>query len=251
MAIIEQLDDDDNQQQQEEELTALVSRQMTQSQRLKDQGNDQFRSDRFDDAVRFYLLALDEIESFVPPPPPRPPSATSDQKGEEEHKAAEEEKENSTSNEHESSQPQQQQEQTTEPSPLSQPEIPPQLAQDLIDLYCALRSNIAAARLKLQDYQATISECNLVLAYQPNHIKALFRRSSAFEATEKFDEALVDMEQLVKLVPSSDSSASQYAEAVKRITLKRDEKRKREMDEMLGASLYLMLTHTHTHTRSL
>lgn len=57
-----------------------------------------------------------------------------------------------------------------------------------------LLSNRALCHLELQDAPAAIADCDAVLALQPRHAKALFRRGLAREVQGRHDEAIVDLE---------------------------------------------------------
>lgn len=66
-----------------------------------------------------------------------------------------------------------------------------------------LFNNRAAAYLKLEQYEAAITDCTVVLATLPQDPKALFRRSQAREALEQFEEAYKDAVALWKADPSN------------------------------------------------
>lgn len=72
-----------------------------------------------------------------------------------------------------------------------------------------LRSNAAAAALKISEWQVAVECATAVLQTDPNHIKALFRRASAYAA--RGDEgdstkAIDDLDALLKLQPQNSAA---------------------------------------------
>ena len=60
-------------------------------------------------------------------------------------------------------------------------------------------ANSAAARLKLEEFSAAASDCSAALALEPAaglQIKALTRRSQAYEKLDELDRALADYEKV-------------------------------------------------------
>ena len=60
-------------------------------------------------------------------------------------------------------------------------------------------ANCAAARLKLGEFSAAASDCGAALALEPAvplQIKALTRRSQAYEKLDELDRALADYEKV-------------------------------------------------------
>lgn len=64
-------------------------------------------------------------------------------------------------------------------------------------------NNRAAAHLKLEQFDQCIADCSAVLAVLPQDPKALFRRSQAHEALERFEEAYKDAVALWKADPGN------------------------------------------------
>lgn len=63
--------------------------------------------------------------------------------------------------------------------------------------------NRAAAYLKVNNYDAAVADCTESLEISPNDPKALFRRSQAYEALEKYEESYKDAVDLWKADPNN------------------------------------------------
>ena len=62
--------------------------------------------------------------------------------------------------------------------------------------------NAAMCHMKLEQYIEAIEKCKKVLTKDPNNVKALFRRKSAYAArTQDFDEAKADLIKAASLAP--------------------------------------------------
>ncbi|CAM4747662.1 unnamed protein product [Rotaria magnacalcarata] len=59
--------------------------------------------------------------------------------------------------------------------------------------------NRAIAHYRLNNYDASITDCSHVLSKDPNHIKALFRRASCFIAKQKYEEGKRDLDILLTI----------------------------------------------------
>ena len=55
--------------------------------------------------------------------------------------------------------------------------------------------------MKLEQYVEAIEKCKKVLTKDPNNVKALFRRGSAYARTQDFDEAKADLIKAASLAP--------------------------------------------------
>mmetsp|Transcript_7195 Transcript_7195/g.21947 ORF Transcript_7195/g.21947 Transcript_7195/m.21947 type:complete len:213 (+) Transcript_7195:42-680(+) len=72
------------------------------------------------------------------------------------------------------------------------------------DVRSAAYSNRAACSAKLGRAQSEIiADCSAALDLRPDYVKALLRRSAAYEAEEHFDEATADLEKVVELDPKA------------------------------------------------
>lgn len=64
-----------------------------------------------------------------------------------------------------------------------------------------LFSNRAACFLALEDYEMVITDSSEALKLEPNYVKALTRRGSAYEVREKYEESLKDFKRVMELEP--------------------------------------------------
>lgn len=58
--------------------------------------------------------------------------------------------------------------------------------------------NMAAALLRLEDWEGAVGQCNQALALEPGSAKALFRRGRARLQLGRTEEAISDLEQALK-----------------------------------------------------
>ena len=63
-------------------------------------------------------------------------------------------------------------------------------------------SNRALCHIQLSNHAAVIDDCTAILTLQRDNVKALLRRSLAFEAVCSKDKALDDMLEVLRLDPS-------------------------------------------------
>jgi regulator of sirC expression with transglutaminase-like and TPR domain len=66
-----------------------------------------------------------------------------------------------------------------------------------------LRSNAAAAAIKLGEWDTAVQACGAVLESEPTHAKALYRRATAYEATGESAKARADLTALLLAQPSN------------------------------------------------
>ena len=66
----------------------------------------------------------------------------------------------------------------------------------------ALSSNLAMALLRVNRPNEALDECNKVLAAQPSHTKALYRRALAHELLQQHQEAIQDLQQCLERTPA-------------------------------------------------
>lgn len=78
------------------------------------------------------------------------------------------------------------------------------LPRNHIDVSC-LRSNIAACYMQmgLSEYPRAIHECNLALEVTPRYSKALLKRARCYEALNRLDLALRDVNSVLKMEPNN------------------------------------------------
>jgi len=77
------------------------------------------------------------------------------------------------------------------------------LKPDEISLKAQLYNNVAHCQVQLYDPKKVIAACDEVLAIEPFNTKALLRRATAYESTEKIRAALNDFEKVILVDPAS------------------------------------------------
>eukprot|EP00668_Euglena_longa_P029433 GGOE01036781.1.p1 GENE.GGOE01036781.1~~GGOE01036781.1.p1 ORF type:complete len:642 (+),score=115.20 GGOE01036781.1:65-1990(+) len=83
-------------------------------------------------------------------------------------------------------------------------------------------ANRAAAFLELHKYSEAVQDCSAVLAIQPRHPKAWYRRGVAHQCLNQFERALADFEQLKLCAPDATQSAAAESQAAKTRALQRN-----------------------------
>ncbi|XP_076816339.1 uncharacterized protein LOC143462174 [Clavelina lepadiformis] len=96
--------------------------------------------------------------------------------------------------------------------------------EQAFDLKSACHLNLSACQLNRGLYDSVIKNCTLVLEIQPNAIKALFRRGSAYVCVNDYENANNDIKKGLKLEPNNKS--------LKVLSLKLKENRKMSDEEM-------------------
>lgn len=76
-----------------------------------------------------------------------------------------------------------------------------------ISMSVRLHANRALCSIKLQRYEEAIKDCSVVLNIEPFHLKALYRRSLAYEYIGDITKAFNDAEVLMRLEKSNVSSS--------------------------------------------
>lgn len=98
---------------------------------------------------------------------------------------------------------------------------------------CAiLYSNRAAAKLKLKMFTPAAQDCTKSINLDKGYTRAYFRRGTAFEALEKYEEAISDYQEVLK----QDATVKEAAEALRRLPKlieARNERLKTEMFDKL------------------
>jgi tetratricopeptide (TPR) repeat protein len=76
--------------------------------------------------------------------------------------------------------------------------------------HATILCNRAQCHLKLNANAAAISDCSAALALSPGHLKSLFRRAAALEASGKHRDALADYREVLKQQPNlADANAGE------------------------------------------
>lgn len=98
------------------------------------------------------------------------------------------------------------------------------------DVTSACRCNRAACAVKLgRPRTEVIEDCTAALELKPGYVKALMRRSAAYEADEKFDEAIADLEAAIAEDPTA-----QRRQKLEELRSKRSQRDEQLKDEALG-----------------
>lgn len=93
-----------------------------------------------------------------------------------------------------------------------------------------LYANRAAAKAKLNFKLPAIEDCTKALEFNPKYLKALLRRATLYEESDKLDESLEDFKKILELDPSNaDANA-----ALIRLPPKIQERNENLKTEMLG-----------------
>jgi len=94
------------------------------------------------------------------------------------------------------------------PSELKKFHVPPHEYGGKLAIY---HSNRAACLSHLLRYEDAISDCNVAILLNPKYTKAYLRRSSAYEATERVEDALLDAKEALALDPTNSSTKKTVA----------------------------------------
>lgn len=78
-------------------------------------------------------------------------------------------------------------------------EVPSHEFGDKLSVY---HCNRAATLLQLCRYEEAIEDCNIALLLNPKYVKALIRRMTAYEKTDRFEEALRDAKEALSMDPT-------------------------------------------------
>lgn len=73
--------------------------------------------------------------------------------------------------------------------------------------------NLAAALLKLEDYENVLFACNSALALDPNNAKALFRRGQAHNRVKNYELAISDLSQVLQQLPGDKLVSAELSQA--------------------------------------
>ncbi|XP_036378755.1 peptidyl-prolyl cis-trans isomerase FKBP8 isoform X1 [Megalops cyprinoides] len=98
----------------------------------------------------------------------------------------------------------------------SKVDISPQEEEELLDVKVKCLNNMAAAQLKLDRHEAALRSCIAVLAYQPDNIKALFRKGKVLALQGEYAEAIRILKRALKLEPSNKTIHAELSKLVKK-----------------------------------
>ena len=108
--------------------------------------------------------------------------------------------------------------------PSSEFQLPPQPHGDLLAIYYC---NRAAALLQMDRYDDAVRDCDVSALLCPNYTKAYVRRSTAYEKSNKTEEALRDARKALELEPGN-AIISKNVARLKKVETERLEKLKEE-----------------------
>lgn len=92
------------------------------------------------------------------------------------------------------------------------PQVGPEEREKIVALDKALHANLALAHLKLDRFPAAITACDVVLHYDPNYVRALFRRGCAYLGRRDPDLARKDLQRALELAPDDPGTAAKLSE---------------------------------------
>ncbi|XP_064616362.1 peptidyl-prolyl cis-trans isomerase FKBP4-like [Liolophura sinensis] len=111
-------------------------------------------------------------------------------------------------------------------SMLPESSIPEDSLIDFTQARCHCYLNLAACQVKSKKWQYVVENCTKVLKIQPNNVKALYRRGYAYQQTEDFNSAKLDLQRCLKQEPKNKSVLI----ALQEIALKANEKSDSSLD---------------------
>ena len=99
------------------------------------------------------------------------------------------------------------------------------------DMRANVLFNKATCLFHLRRFTECIESCSEALTINPLYEKALFRRALAYEQTEEFEHALSDIEKLIEVNASHESTSKEVHD---RLKAKRDAKFESEKEKMFS-----------------
>jgi tetratricopeptide (TPR) repeat protein len=106
-------------------------------------------------------------------------------------------------------------------------DLSPDDIEEVKGVKLTLYLNLASCYLKMENYDMALRNCNDALEIDPKSVKALFRRSAAYEAKKDLDNALADIKQCQQLSEVEDKLISKASERVKKEIAKQKDKEKK------------------------
>ncbi|XP_063387508.1 uncharacterized protein LOC134673448 [Cydia fagiglandana] len=94
--------------------------------------------------------------------------------------------------------------------PIDPEKIDEARIKEMVDTKIKLLNNLTHCQLHYEEYQAAFDLCTCTLKYDNDNIKALYRRAVANYGLQKYEEAWMDIQQVLKLDPN-DKAAQQKA----------------------------------------
>ncbi|THH02146.1 hypothetical protein EW026_g688 [Hermanssonia centrifuga] len=195
-----------------------IKRCLGEAEELKQEGNDHFRSKRWDEALAAYRSGLGRIPKRKENKTRRKPTdAQVDDQDDPGTKGA-------------SGGSSDIQEVAAEPEPT-------ELEVECAKTRAVINANIGACYVKLGDHKEAAAACTEALRDDPNYVKALQRRASSSEAIDSWSSlttAQEDYTQLVTLLPPSSPQIVEIKRALQALKPRIEAAQKQETTEMLG-----------------
>ncbi|XP_013190947.1 uncharacterized protein LOC106135250 [Amyelois transitella] len=104
--------------------------------------------------------------------------------------------------------------------PIDPELIDEEAVKELVDLKVKLYNNLAHCQLHYKEYDAALELCNKALKYDPDSLKALYRRCTAYIGLRKYEEAWTDIQHVLRLDPNdkaAQNKATQLRPKVEKI----------------------------------
>ncbi|KAH9605673.1 hypothetical protein KSS87_021524 [Heliosperma pusillum] len=109
--------------------------------------------------------------------------------------------------------------------------------KSISDIAVSLNSNLAACALKLEEYQAALDLCSMILDTFPQNVKALFRRAMAFMKLKRFSEAVLDLNGALVVEPKNKDVLRELAVVKGHLLIKENGKRALEIDHVVNVDI--------------
>ncbi|TDL28361.1 TPR-like protein [Rickenella mellea] len=182
------------------------------SEALKVDGTDLFRSQKWSEALATYRAALGRLPKRVIPPPNLDPDSESDDEN------GERQRTEPTNDE------------LLEPLPLSDVEL------ELAKARAILNANIGACHVKMNEHSDAVKACTEALVDDPRYVKALQRRATSNENLSTWaslSSAQEDYQTLLKILPPDSPQIRPTKRALDSVKPRAEAAQKRETAEML------------------
>ncbi|XP_026855163.2 peptidyl-prolyl cis-trans isomerase D [Electrophorus electricus] len=93
-----------------------------------------------------------------------------------------------------------------------------------VALSCIL--NLAACKLKLQQWQEAVESCDEALELNPNHAKALFRRAQGWQGLKEFNKAMIDLQKAKEIAPEDKAIGNEMLKVKQKVKEEKEKERK-------------------------
>jgi len=190
--------------------TSIIN--LEEAERLKQEGNDHFRSKAWEEALAQYKSALGHLPRRKDEPPREPVEPL------------------------ESPDPETVGISIPEASPATPSESKNE-SPDIVKTRAVLNANIGACYIQLGEHKKVVEACTEALADDPHYIKALQRRAASNEIIASWSaltSAQEDYRTLLALLPESSPQRSGINRTLRNLDPRIENQREKEMGEMMG-----------------